>query len=120
MSTPNTLGEHHVGDKNTRYKCTMWDDQNGTLVVVNAANYDIYEIDFMKPDRSIVTKKSTDSNPVDLFTDGTDGIIKWDDDENGVDSLLDVPGTWHRRGRLESSANGAKFTGSWIEFEVEK
>ena len=117
MSSPNTLGEHHVGDKNTRFLCKMWDDVNGTPTLVVIGAYDEFEMDFMKPDRSIITKTSSDSNPVDAHDTNT---IKWDDDDTLVDSVLDVPGTWYRRGRLISSVNGARFTGSWIEFEVGK
>jgi hypothetical protein len=99
----------------------MIDDQNGSLSIIDLRNYDEFWIEFQKPnDDANVLKAFTDANPVDFFTDGSDGIMKWDDDVDGVDSLLDVSGTWRRRGIIGVAATGAKWTGSWIEFEVEE
>lgn len=107
-------GNPHLGDVKTRFKCTMKDDQNGVLTILNlsvvAGIYDTFQIEFLKGDGSNQTVTAQ------LFTDGTDGVIKYD---NSSATFLNSTGTWKRRGIVSHSVNGNKFTGSWIEFEVD-
>lgn len=107
-------GNPHIGDQGTRFKCTMKDDNNGTLTVLNlsvvAGIYDTFEIEFLKPNGESVTKTAQ------LFTDGTDGVIKYD---NSSATFLDVSGTWKRRGIVSKTGSNVSFTGSWIEFQVD-
>lgn len=107
-------GNPHVGDNKTRFKLTMKDDSNGTLTVLNlsaaAGIYDTFKMEFLKPDGTSVVKTA------DLFTDGTDGVIKYD---NSDTSFLDQDGVWKRRGIVSHSVNGNHFTGSWVEFPVD-
>lgn len=92
----------------------MKDDQNGVLsgidLSVAAGLYDTLEMEFLRPDgtNEVVT--------ADLFTDGTDSVIKYD---NTDAAFIDQDGVWKRRGIISDSVSGAKFTGSWIEFSVE-
>lgn len=106
-------GTANIGDINTRFKVTMKNDTNGTITTINlsavAGVYDTFQMQFLKPNGESVTETAA------LFTDGTDGVIKYD---NTDAAFLDVSGTWRRRGIISHSVNGNKFTGSWVEFEV--
>lgn len=108
-------GNPHIGDNKTRFKLTMKDDNNGTLTVLNlsvaAGIYDTFVMEFLKPDGTTVTKTAS------LFTDGSDGVIKYDSTDP---SFLDEAGTWKRRGIISHSVNGNRYTGSWVEFYVDE
>ena len=71
--------EIHLNNVGTEFRVTVL--ESGTAVNVAAAtNY----IKFSKPDNTVVTQSGS------LYTDGTDGIIKY----TSVSGDLDTVGTW--------------------------
>ena len=83
--------EIHVGDIGTEFRITILDDDN-TIVDLSSAS--IIEIIFLKPDgsRNVVS--------AELYTDGTDGIIKY----NTVSGDLDQSGVYKIQAYVEVGA----------------
>lgn len=83
--------EVHVGDALT-LKITIRDEDNNIVDVSAATTKQIWLI---KPNNTILTKTAS------LYTDGTDGIIKY----QCSSSDLDVTGVWSIQGYVVLSAN---------------
>jgi hypothetical protein len=81
--------EVRIGDIGTRFILVAWNQAADAVLPINDA--DVLEIDFRKPDGSVVTKTAS------LVTDGTDGQFYYD----SVEGFLDAAGAWSAEGYIE-------------------
>ena len=72
--------EIHVDDIGTMFKITLYDDE----VIVDVSGATVMQMLFLKPDGTNLTKTAY------LFSDGTDGIIKY----STIADDLDIHGKW--------------------------
>ena len=86
----------------------MLDIDTGEAVDVSvAAGFTSWEMDFKSPAEVV------ESHAAVLFTDGSDGMIKYVREEG----VIDVGGLWYVRGRAIGS--GIQLTSLWLGFKVE-
>lgn len=95
--------EIHVNDQGTEFRITITDND----VVVDLSTASVISIIFRKPDDTLLEVNAT------LYTDGTDGIIKY----NAVDGDIDQSGRWKIQAYVELSSS-AKYYSSIGTFMV--
>lgn len=96
----------HIGDMPT-FRFNM-KDQDGDVFPMNGAS--LQEAIFERPDKSVFTK------PTGFVTDGTDGSIEYDTEDN---TIIDQAGTWKRQPHVIDS-NGKEFHGEKKVFDVDE
>lgn len=102
-------GNPHIGDVNTNFVLTMKDNNNGTLSIINLANFNTLQIEFQNEVVKSIIKTAT------VFTTPGAGQIVYSNTDAG---FLNQAGTWRMRGVISDTITKAKFTGTWYEFEV--
>jgi hypothetical protein len=93
----------HVGDIGTAFLFTIKDGNN----IVDISANTLLQIILDKPDKTQVTKTGS------LYTDGTDGILKW---TTTLSTDLDIPGWWIAQAYIEIGTN--HWHSSTIRFRV--
>jgi hypothetical protein len=95
--------EIHKNDVGTEFRITILEDA-AAVNVAASTNY----IKFSKPDNTVVTQSGS------LYTDGTDGIIKY----TSVSGDLDTVGTWKLQAFIDFGAT--EFYSDISTFKVHK
>ena len=83
-------------------------DQAGAVFPMNGAS--LQEAIFERPDKTTFTK------PTVFTTDGTEGAIEYDTEDN---TILNQAGTWHRQPHVINAA-GKEFHGEKKVFDVDE
>jgi len=96
----------HIGDMPT-FRFNMKDQDGATFPVVGAS---LQEAIFERPDKTTFVK------PTVFVTDGSDGGIEYDTEDN---TIIDAAGTWKRQPHIITAA-GREFHGEKKVFDVDE
>lgn len=113
MSTPSALmGTPRVGDRGTILIATVYDNQNGTLVLLDLTSYTTLQMDIENESGAITGSPFT----AVLSGPAVNGQVKYQ--TSSVTSLFTTPGAWRYR-PIITSGTGNQYRGSWVLFNVE-